>query len=87
VLEEGRPVGYSTLERIGNQAEVAAAYVTPKHRGNGIGTALTLAAIVAGRDSDDLFICADDEDRPKHLYERLGFRPAWTMTAFLLLPG
>jgi hypothetical protein len=42
---------------------------------------------VAGRDSDDLFICADDEDRPKHLYERLGFRPAWTMTEFLRLPG
>jgi GNAT superfamily N-acetyltransferase len=87
VLEGGKPVGYSTLERIGNQAEVAAAYVRAERRGNGIGTALTLAAIVAGRDYDDLFICADDEDRPKHLYERLGFRPAWTMTAFLRLPG
>jgi GNAT superfamily N-acetyltransferase len=87
VLEEDKPVGYSTLERIGNQAEVAAAYVRPERRGNGIGTALTLAAIASGRDYDDLFICADDEDRPKQLYERLGFRPAWTTTAFLWLPS
>jgi ribosomal protein S18 acetylase RimI-like enzyme len=87
VLEEGKPVGYSTLERIGNQAEVAAAYVRSDRRGNGIGTALTLAAIVAGRDYDDLFISADDEDRPKRLYERLGFRRAWTMTEFFRLPG
>jgi GNAT superfamily N-acetyltransferase len=87
VLEQGEPVGYSTLERIGNQAEVAAAYVRPERRGNGIGTALTLAAIAAGRDHEDLLICADDEDRPKQLYERLGFRPAWTMTEFLRLPS
>jgi GNAT superfamily N-acetyltransferase len=86
VLDGDRPLGYSTLERIGNQAEIAAAYVVPDRRGKGIGTALTLAAIAAGRDRDDLFICADDEDRPKHLYERLGFRPAWTMTKFLRLP-
>jgi len=87
VLEDGEPVGYSALERIGNQAEVAAAYVRPERRGNGIGTALTLAAITAGRDTGDLLICADDEDRPKRLYERLGFRAAWTMTEFLRLPG
>jgi GNAT superfamily N-acetyltransferase len=86
VLEAGEPVGYSTLERIGNQAEVAAAYVRPELRGNGIGTALTLAAIAAGREHDDLLIWADAEDRPKQLYERLGFRPAWTMTEFLRLP-
>jgi GNAT superfamily N-acetyltransferase len=87
VIEAGKPVGYSTLERIGSQAEVAGAYVVPEPRGNGIGTALTLAAIGAGRDYDDLFICADDEDRPKRLYERLGFRPVWTMTEFLRLPS
>jgi GNAT superfamily N-acetyltransferase len=87
VLEAGKPIGYSTLERIGDQAEVAAAYVEAERRGNGIGTALTVAAIEAGRGYDDLFICADDEDRPKQLYERLGFRPAWTMTEFLRLPG
>jgi hypothetical protein len=26
----------------------------------------------------DLWIVADDEDRPKELYARLGFRTAWT---------
>lgn len=87
VLEDGKPIGYSTLEQIGNQAEVASVYVRPEHRGRGIGAALTSAAIVSGRDYDDLFICADDDGRPKQLYERLGFRPAWTMTEFLRLPG
>jgi GNAT superfamily N-acetyltransferase len=87
VLEAGDPVGYSTLEHIGNQAEIAAAYVRPERRGDGIGTAITLAAIAAGGEYDDLFICADEEDRPKQLYERLGFRSAWTMTEFLRLPG
>jgi ribosomal protein S18 acetylase RimI-like enzyme len=86
VLEGGRPLGYSTLERIGDQVEVTAAYVVPDRRGQGIGTAVTLAAIEAGRDREDLFIGADDENRPKHLYERLGFRAARTMTKFLRLP-
>jgi len=86
VVEDGRPVGYSTLERIGTQAEVTAAYVVPDRRGQGIGTAVTLAAIEAGRDYDDLFIGADDEARPKGLYARLGFRAARTSTNFLRLP-
>ena len=86
VLEGDRPVGYSTLERIGDQAEVTAAYVVPGRRGHGIGTAVTLAAIEAGSEHDDLFIGADAEDRPKQLYQRLGFRAARTMTNFLRLP-
>ena len=86
VLEDDRPVGFSELKRIGSQGEVASAYVVPERRGRGIGTAVTLAAIRAGRDYDDLFIGADDEDRPKHLYERLGFRAACVSTNFLRLP-
>jgi hypothetical protein len=34
----------------------------------------------------DLWIVADDEDRPKELYARLGFRPAWTAMEFQRLP-
>jgi ribosomal protein S18 acetylase RimI-like enzyme len=87
VLEGERPVAFSEIERIGTQAEVTSAYVVPARRGQGIGTAVTLAAIRAGRDYDDLFIGADDEDRPKHLYERLGFRAARLATNFLRLPA
>ena len=47
---------------------------------------MTIAAIAAAGDVRDLWISADDEDRPKELYGRLGFRPAWTAMEFLRLP-
>jgi hypothetical protein len=50
------------------------------------GTALTGAAITGAGDVEDLWIVADDEGRPKQLYGRLGFRPAWTAIQALRLP-
>jgi hypothetical protein len=38
------------------------------------------------RDVDELWIVADDEGRPKQLYSRLGFSPAWTAVQMLRLP-
>jgi ribosomal protein S18 acetylase RimI-like enzyme len=86
VLESGAPVAFAQLERDGGAAEITDVYVHPEYRGKGLGTALTQAAIRAGGDVSDLWIVADDEDRPKQLYARLGFRPAWTLLDFLL-PG
>ncbi len=87
VCEDGRPIGFSELETIGGGIEVSAAFVTRERRGEGIGTALTTAALRAGAETGlDVWICADDEDRPKRLYERLGFRPVWWLTQFLRLP-
>jgi ribosomal protein S18 acetylase RimI-like enzyme len=86
-LEDGEAVGFAQLEYIDGSAEITHAFVSAKHRGSGRGTAITRAAIEAAIDDvDDLFIVADDEDRPKELYKRLGFRPAWTTTEFLRLP-
>ena len=51
-----------------------------------MGTALTRAAIGAAGRVRDLWIIADDEGRPKELYARLGFRPAWRMIEFLRRP-
>jgi GNAT superfamily N-acetyltransferase len=85
-IEEGRPIGFAQLERAGSGAEVTQVYVHPDYRGQGRGTAITRAAIESAGDVEDLWIAADDEDRPKELYGRLGFRPAWTMMEFLLLP-
>jgi ribosomal protein S18 acetylase RimI-like enzyme len=87
VLDGGEPVGYAQLERPGRSAEVTQVYVRADHRGRGLGTALTRAAIDAAGEVDDLWIVADDEGRPKALYERLGFRAAWTMVELLRLPG
>ena len=78
VRDGGLPVAYAQLERVGPAAEITQVYVHPERRGAGLGTAITRAAIAAAGDVKDVWIIADDEDRPKHLYARLGFRPAWT---------
>ena len=78
VVKNGEPVAFAQLERSGDTAEITEVYVNPDERGNGLGTTLTKAAIDAARAVDDLWIAADDEDRPKELYARLGFRPVLT---------
>lgn len=85
-FEDRAPVAYAQLERAGEGAEITHVYVHPEHRGAGRGTALTRAAVEAAGDLRDLWITADDEDRPKQLYTRLGFRPAWVTMEFLRLP-
>jgi GNAT superfamily N-acetyltransferase len=83
-FDRGAPVAFAQLERARGGAEIANVYVLPQHRGEGLGTALTEAAITAAGDVEDLWIVADDEGRPKELYGRLGFLPVWTRTEFLL---
>jgi ribosomal protein S18 acetylase RimI-like enzyme len=84
--EAGVPIGYAQLEHHDGSAEIAQVYVHPHHRGRGLGTALTRAAIEAGAGGRDLWIVADDEGRPKQLYARLGFEPAWTAIQATRLP-
>lgn len=86
VVEDGRPVAFAELQHAAGSAEIGSVFVSAPHRGRGLGTALTRAAIAAAGDVGDLWIAADDEDRPKALYERLGFRTAWTHLAFTRLP-
>ena len=84
--EAGVPIAFAQLESDGSSAEITQVFVHPEHRGGGRGTAITSAAIAAAGDVRDLWIVADDEDRPKQLYARLGFRPAWTAMQFTRLP-
>jgi ribosomal protein S18 acetylase RimI-like enzyme len=86
-FERDRPVGFAQLERAGGAAEVSSVYVDAEQRGRGLGTALTRAAIAAAGEVSDIWIVADDEDRPKELYARLGFRPVWKLFDFLRLPA
>jgi GNAT superfamily N-acetyltransferase len=85
--EAGVPIGFAELDRDGAVAEITEVFVHPEHRGRGAGAALLRRAIAAASDARDLWICADDEDRPKALYGRLGFRPAWSSMEFLRPPG
>jgi GNAT superfamily N-acetyltransferase len=86
VREQGTAVAYAQLDRIGRAAEVAQVFVRADRRGRGLGTAITQAAIAAASSADPLWIVADDTGRPKELYKRLGFRPAWTAVELLRLP-
>jgi GNAT superfamily N-acetyltransferase len=84
--QRGTPLGFAQLEHTAAGAEITEVFVHPAHRGGGLGTALTRAAIEAAGPVRDLWIGADDEDRPKELYARLGFRPAWTAMEFTRHP-
>jgi predicted GNAT family acetyltransferase len=86
VLDAGEAVAFAEVERVGDSAEIASVYVHPDHRGEGLGTAITQAAIEAGSDARDLWIVADADGRARQIYERLGFRDAWTVLDFLRLP-
>jgi ribosomal protein S18 acetylase RimI-like enzyme len=86
VRKGGVWAAFAQLERHGPAAEITQIYVQPDHRGGGCGTAMTRAAIEAAGEVRDLWIAADDDDRPKELYARLGFRPAWRAMEFLRLP-
>jgi GNAT superfamily N-acetyltransferase len=79
------PLAYATLAEAGDAVEVDQLYVSPAHRGRGLGATLVAAALAAGGRSA-AWIEADDEDRPRALYERLGFATAWIRHAFTRLP-
>jgi GNAT superfamily N-acetyltransferase len=85
VRDAGIPIAFAQIEWTGGAAEVSLLYVLPERRGRGLGTSLVLAALDAARDAGDVWICADDEDRPKELYKRLGFEPVMTTLEFLRL--
>jgi GNAT superfamily N-acetyltransferase len=74
-LEEGRAIGFAQVETHDGGSEVAQVFVRPERRGAGLGAALTARAIGVGADAAaEVWICAERDDRPRRLYERLGFR-------------
>ncbi len=86
VHDGSRAVGFAQLEAAGAAAEIAQLYVHPCYRGRGRGTLLTSSTIAAAGAVADLWICADDEDRAKNLYSRLGFRPVASILQFTRMP-
>ena len=76
--EGGAPVAFAQIERAGDSAEIAQVYVRPEFRGSGRGTSLTAAAIRAAGTVRDLWIVADDEDRPKTSTRGSASAAAWT---------
>jgi ribosomal protein S18 acetylase RimI-like enzyme len=74
-VEGGRPVGFAQVETHDGGSEISQVFVRPDRRGAGLGGALTARAIRAGAEvAPDVWICAERDNRPRRLYERLGFR-------------
>ena len=68
--------GFTDLEVRDDAAEVTSVFVAPDHRGTGMGTSLTCAAIAAAGNPPDLWILAEESGRASGLYRRLGFQDA-----------
>jgi GNAT superfamily N-acetyltransferase len=85
--EGGVPVAFAQFVRDGAMAEITHVYVHPDYRSGGRGQRITCAAIDAAGAAEDLWICADDEDWPKEMYARLGFRAVWRSMQFTRLPA
>jgi GNAT superfamily N-acetyltransferase len=85
-LEGGRPIGYAQVETHDGGSEVAQVFVHPDRRGKGLGSSLTARAVrVASDAASQVWICAERDNRPRRLYERLGFRPV-VETGVAILP-
>lgn len=76
--EDGKLAAITKLRVDGETAQVEDVYTVPEARGRGFARTLVAHAVRVAQHSghDVIFIVADDEDWPKHLYARLGFRPA-----------
>jgi GNAT superfamily N-acetyltransferase len=74
--DDGCLTGFAQVETHDGGSEVAQVFVRPERRGAGIGAALTAQAIrVASDAARQVWICAERDNRPRRLYQRLGFGP------------
>jgi GNAT superfamily N-acetyltransferase len=83
---DGQLVAIGKLRGDGSVAQVDDVYTTPEARGRGFGRAVVTRAVELARDAghDLIFINADDNDWPKELYARIGFRPLGRLWQFHL---
>ena len=67
--------GFRGLGWTGGTAQIEDVATLESHRGRGFASAVVLRAAAEARlaGADLIFLVADDEDWPKHLYRRLGF--------------
>jgi ribosomal protein S18 acetylase RimI-like enzyme len=84
--DAGEPIGFVTFTARDRTAEIEAAYMSPTHRGRGIGGGLVAAAARAAG-AEETLIVADDEGEAKRLYLRLGFEPVSIEHVFTRKPS
>jgi ribosomal protein S18 acetylase RimI-like enzyme len=86
---DGEQAGICELYVDGEDAQVENVDTLPRFRNRGVARSVVLAACDAARaaDATRIFIVADEDDWPKHLYERLGFDRIGLDVAFLRSPA
>jgi GNAT superfamily N-acetyltransferase len=86
---DGPPGASCVLYERGGVGQVETVGTLPERRGEGLASAVVMAAIAASRERGDelTFIVADAQDWPWMLYERLGFDRVGDQRAFLRKPG
>jgi GNAT superfamily N-acetyltransferase len=86
-LHAGAPIGFAEVQQVADGIEIEDVFVLAEHRGRGVGTSLTAAALrwAVAQTPRDIWIVADADGRPRQLYARLGFRPVRTWSEFLLV--
>jgi ribosomal protein S18 acetylase RimI-like enzyme len=86
-IDDGYPTGFAQVETHDGGSEVTQVFVHPERRGEGLGGALTAQAIrVASEAAPQVWICAERDNRPRRLYQRLGFRPVIETGTAILPP-
>jgi GNAT superfamily N-acetyltransferase len=88
VRVDGDVVAGAQLIVLDDVAQVEDVVTLTAHRGRGFARAAVLAAVRAARDSGAnlVFLGADDEDWPKHMYAKLGFDEAGRSFDFVKKP-
>jgi GNAT superfamily N-acetyltransferase len=84
VDEQGSPLAITKLRIDGPIAWVEDVYTTPEARGRGYARSLVTNAVALSAGSELTFIVADDNDWPKTLYQKIGFRPVGRFKTFHL---
>jgi ribosomal protein S18 acetylase RimI-like enzyme len=85
----GEPAASCALYELEGVGQVETVETRPERRGQGLASAVVLAAAEASRQAGHelTFIVADADDWPWKLYERLGFDPIGEHRSFLRKPG
>jgi ribosomal protein S18 acetylase RimI-like enzyme len=80
----GSVAAWCHLYRVGDEAQVESVVTLRDWRRRGFATAVVLDAVAAARAAgcELVFLVADRDDWPQHLYERLGFTPVGNQHGF-----
>jgi ribosomal protein S18 acetylase RimI-like enzyme len=83
---DGRPVATSRLSSAAGVAGLYSVVTLAEARGRGIGRAMTLAALYAGRDAGLTIATLQSSDMGLAIYRRLGFREVFRYGIYVRYP-